>query len=405
MSKVRALAIVMLLVAPSCLGAGSAPPTILVDFSHDQFVSIFLKFFPSRVAVEQGDELVFKQTWTGEPHTVTGGKLADKVGEAMRPYLLEGKEIPDEPPSEVLEVEEAIGGAYGDEGLNQTLAQPCYIDSGEVPTDGEPCDTQDQPRFDGSQVLYNSGVIPYEGPQGNEFRVSFAEDTEPGTYFFYCVVHGPLQSSYIEVKEQGAGADSAQDVARRAREEINELAGPYLDLFERARDDGEITVKSYAGHTQNIEGNFAGIYDRRVIEEGSGGEAMINEFIPRRITARAGEPITWNLIGWHTISFGVPEYFPILEFEEDGTVAWQDRVEEVAGGATEFDMTEEEQYDETRTEPVRFDGGTYDGEGFWSSGAIDADPYVEYTMTITEPGTYRYACLVHPPMVGTVEVT
>ena len=30
--------------------------------------------------------------------------------------------------------------------------------------------------------------------------------------------------------------------------------------------------------------------------------------------------------------------------------------------------------------------------------------YVEYTMRISEPGTYRYACLLHPPMVGTVVV-
>ncbi len=55
--------------------------------------------------------------------------------------------------------------------------------------------------------------------------------------------------------------------------------------------------------------------------------------------------------------------------------------------------------------PPTFDGGTYNGEGPWSSGLIGSPPYLEYTMRISEPGTYDYACLIHPPMVGTIEVT
>jgi plastocyanin len=54
---------------------------------------------------------------------------------------------------------------------------------------------------------------------------------------------------------------------------------------------------------------------------------------------------------------------------------------------------------------VKVDGGTYSGSGFWSSGVISADPYLEYTLRIAKPGTYDYACLLHPPMVGKVVVS
>jgi hypothetical protein len=108
------------------------------------------------------------------------------------------------------------------------------------------------------------------------------------------------------------------------------------------------------------------------------------------------------MFGFHTISFGVPKYFPVLTFGKDGSVKRNPKLDPAAGGAK---TQEEPDFDPENDEPIRFDGGKYDGSGFWSSGAIGGDPYVEYTMRITKPGTYRYACLVHPPMVGTVEVT
>jgi plastocyanin len=53
----------------------------------------------------------------------------------------------------------------------------------------------------------------------------------------------------------------------------------------------------------------------------------------------------------------------------------------------------------------KIDGGTYDGTGFWSSGLFGAEPYAEYTLRISKPGTYPYACLIHPSMIGQVVVT
>jgi hypothetical protein len=55
------------------------------------------------------------------------------------------------------------------------------------------------------------------------------------------------------------------------------------------------------------------------------------------------------------------------------------------------------------------DGGTWDGAGFRSSGfpiCLGGDcPPARFSLTFTKPGTYRYACLLHPAMIGTVVVT
>ena len=54
--------------------------------------------------------------------------------------------------------------------------------------------------------------------------------------------------------------------------------------------------------------------------------------------------------------------------------------------------------------PVTFDGGTWDGTGFHSSGSANALGDFFYKLTFTKAGTYKYECLIHPDMLGTVKV-
>jgi hypothetical protein len=106
----------------------------------------------------------------------------------------------------------------------------------------------------------------------------------------------------------------------------------------------------------------------------------------------------------HTITFDVPSYFPPVQFLKDGTVRLNPKLDKPAGGAPEPPKHEGEE-DGGGGGPEKIDGGTYDGTGFWSSGLVGAEPYLEYTVRISNPGTYKYACLLHPPMVGTVVVS
>ena len=83
------VAATLALVSVSCgvLGGGANQRTIFVDFSHDEFNSFFLFNFPKKVDVHPGTTLVFRQTWTGEPHTVTGGTVVDEKVAGGRPLI------------------------------------------------------------------------------------------------------------------------------------------------------------------------------------------------------------------------------------------------------------------------------------------------------------------------------
>ena len=277
--------------------------------------------------------------------------------------------------------------AFNDEGdIAQNVGMPCYLDKGAPPEKSDQACSkteQRQPDFDGRQSFYNSGIIPYEGGNGNTFKVKLADDIEPGTYLFYCAVHGPGQLSEIEVKDRDAEVPSQGDVARETRREITAVNEPLEKVYREAVDNNRFTLDDEA-----IEGPFAGLYSPK------NDHALINEFIPRELRVKAGEPVTWKMFGSdHTISFGVPRYFPIIDFS-GGRVKINAKLGEPAGGAPEAPD------DETKV-----DAGTYDGTGFWSSGLVGAQPFLEYTVRVSKPGTYDYACLIHPPMVGKLVVT
>jgi len=396
--------------------SGPQERTIRVDFSHDEFASFFLEYYPRTVTLRPGDTAVFRQTWTGEPHSVTMGTLVDTLVELVDPFIVrmkEGEPLPDEPPPGVMEAEEPLPYMFGDslEEVNQLAAQPCYIESGDMPGDlSQPCEQQEQPDFKGTETYYNSGFIPYEGPGGNEFRVRLSDDIEPGTYYYYCNYHGPLMSGAIEVVGKGEAIPSQEEVNRRAREEIEQSAGPLRRELEKAQagelevTEDEAALLRRSGHirpgTTIFRGNLSGLY-----AEEATFMAGINEFIPKEIQARVGEPVTWINLGMHTISFNVPRYFPVISVEDDGTVVYNPQVPPAAGGAPQPpEPFSNEEEGEGPPQPVRIDAGTFDGEGFWSSGLIGADPWVHYTIRFSRPGTYKYACLIHPPMTGTVVV-
>lgn len=93
------------------------------------------------------------------------------------------------------------------------------------------------------------------------------------------------------------------------------------------------------------------------------------QYYPGTITVDVGDTVTWSVASGepHTISFGPPPG----PFGSDQNMA-------PAGGSS------------------------YDGTGFVSSGLIFMGK--TYALTFTKPGTYNYACMIHPSMRGTVVV-
>lgn len=465
------VAAMLALLVGSCGGDEAATRRVLVDYSSDEFASFALFNYPAKVQVRQGDVLEFKQTWTGEPHTVTGGTTVDKTlrdGAAWMDFfggfdglLASGAELPDpespgeatvgdlmraiaaaedadardkfiegyeglvaiglalpplqesstEPFAELVKIidtesEEFFAGlpsAFDDDDqLAQNVSQPCYLDEGTPPDDpAKPCSEADQrqPAFTGRHSYYNSGVIPYEGERSNTFRVEIADDAEVGSFLFYCAIHGLGQRSEVEIVEAGAKIPSQSEINRQVRTETAEVTKSLGEIYRDAKDDLKVELP---GFDEPVAGPFAGLPGK--------GHTAINEFVPRVITVEANEPITWKMMGSdHTISFDVPKYFPIMEFLDDGRVRINPKMYPAAGDAVPYEPPDEEVEgggEEEEGDGVeRHDGGTFDGKGFWSSGLIGGEPYLEYTMRISKPGTYAYACLLHPPMVGQIKVT
>ena len=137
-----------------------------------------------------------------------------------------------------------------------------------------------------------------------------------------------------------------------------------------------------------------------------------------------GEKVTWKVIGGHTISFGdVPSYDAQFRMAEDGTVSLNPSHYEPQGGWPGMPEHEDEgdegppgeegsseggppsEEDDGPPPEVSLDAGTWDGDGFVSSGVVfgEGSPLL-YSVTFSKAGTYDYACLIHPRMVGKVTV-
>jgi plastocyanin len=422
---VATLVVLFALVAlPACGdsggGSGSGETrTVLVDYNHDEFAGSFLSYFPKSVTVHPGDTVTFKQAWTGEPHSVTMGTLTDGLMREVMPII---RKYPDVESAEQLKAKDpAAYDVYSrvclDNGkieedpnslcpsipdmatfggpdvlsMNQNGAQPCFLDTGAPPLDKDtPCPKRAQPAFNGRQAFYNSGFIHYEGAQGNTFKVKLSDDIKPGNYQYFCNLHSPFaMSGAIEVKPKAAKTPSQSEVDRQARKEIEKQAAPLLKAFNEAKA-GKVVVNG-----KPFKGNVAG-YGAADEEE---LPAFISEFIPNPIKAKVGEKVTWYVEG-HTVSFDVPRYFPIATVAKSGKVTFNPR----AVKAVNSPVAEPAEGPPDGPPPVaEVDAGKWDGRGFISSGVPDGA--TNWSLTFTRPGKYKYACLIHPRMVGEVDVS
>ena len=404
-------------------GSGSGENrTVLVDYNHDEIAASFLTYFPRSISVHPGDTITFKQAWTGEPHSVTLGTLTDGLMREVLPLI---EKYPEVESAEQLKEVDPAGfevynrvcldngkieaspdsvcpalpdmATYGGEDvlkMNQNGAQPCYLDSGLPPQDKDtPCPKREQPEFNGRQSFYNSGYIHYEGDQGNTFKMTLSEDIKPGNYQYYCNLHSPFaMAGAIEVKPKATSIPSQSEVDRTARREIERDAAPLLKGFEEAKA-GKASID---GETP-FKGNLAGYY------KDDFEHAFLSEFIPNPIKAKVGEKVTWFVSG-HTVSFDVPRYFPIATVAKDGTVTFNPRaVQPVNSPRAEPPEGGGGPPGEGPPEPVEVDAGKWDGSGFISSGVPDSDTL--WSLTFTKAGKYKYACLIHPRMVGEVDVS
>lgn len=110
---------------------------------------------------------------------------------------------------------------------------------------------------------------------------------------------------------------------------------------------------------------------------------VANAFYPRSLEVGVGDTIAWQFQGFHTVTFLSGQQPPPLEVREGDKAYFNPKIFFPAGGKA------------------------YAGTGFSNSGTPALDPKappLKYSLTFTKAGTFRYDCLVHPGMSGTVTV-
>ncbi len=398
----------LLLLVPTLAGGCGLPGAaneherqVLVDYHFDQYAAVFAAYFPKQVSVHPGDTVVFKQSWTGEPHTVTMGTAVDEVYSVIWKYLKDGPPFPEKPPDDpaagaALNKLSALPSAQSQSssGFGQQGAQPCYVESGKLPDPGEkPCPNRTLKAFNGRQVFYNSGIIPYQGDQGNTYRLAIAADAAPGTHYYLCLIHGPLMSGAVTIAPAGQSIPSQADVNAEAQKQVKKMSDPFLKALKDAQAGG------------GAQGNLAGVQTPATID------GSLTEFVPRTIKVKARQKVTWRIVGdFHTVSFDVPKYLPEITIAKDGAVSYTKETSDAVGGPgfpAPSGSGGPSSGPPPPSPPVHLDAGNYDGSHFLSSGLggpTDPTQEVTYSVTFTKPGTYKYACLVHPQMVGEVVV-
>jgi plastocyanin len=370
----------------SSSSSGAQTRTVQVDGSTDKFNAAFLAYFPNQVTARPGDTVSFKENWTGEPHTVTMGTLVEtglKAAQAAGPNA-------QQTPPDFAKLPTLLPQGPGD--FQQNAAQPCYLSTGAPPSDpNTPCAKAQQTptAFDGTQTYYNSGFLP----EGDTFAVKLSPNIKPGEYHYYCNLHGPDMSGSIVVKDKNASIPAQSDVDKAATSQKDVLVNKILPAHNDAMA-GKFPlpgVKNVAGYlSQDIP------------------TVVINEFIPAEIQAKVGEKVTWTVLGPHTLSFGKAPIAPGKFVSKSPDGAWHLNL--AAGAPVGFPPPPEPPSGPppANASPVTpINGGTFDGTGFKSTGALlgFGPPLPQPSLTFTKPGTYAYVCLIHPKMGGTVKVT
>ena len=341
-----------------------------------------IAYFPDKLTAHPGDTLQFHSNFRGEPHTVTFGAMINRGLAALDKLTPQQQQLLREPPPEAKDIPQFF--PLGDPATTepgQSAAQPCFLDSG-VPPPTKACPKRAQPDFTGTQAFYSSGWVGAD----QTYSMKLASDLKPGTYQWICLVHGPEMRGKLTVVAKGQKADKPAAVTSAGQKKLDGFIAKLKPVAAKAGTDakpGEVS----AG---------IGIPNDRLFPAGG------MTFAPKVVSIPVGGTVTWNL-SFHTVSFNAPEDArPAFVKAANGTVSFNRKAIEPANSPKPPEPAQGSP--NGPPPPVTFDGGTWDGTGFHSSGSANALGDFFYKLTFTKAGTYKYECLIHPDMLGTVKV-
>jgi plastocyanin len=373
----------------SSSSSSSGGPTIQVDGTSDKLNFESIAYFPKAATVAAGTTLTFHSNFQGEPHTVTFGSSIDTALKAFNALPPDQQQQQGPPPPEIaaLKIPFVIpdDANFNDPStvkLNQSAAQPCVVAAGAFAPGAEPCPNQKPESYDGSQTFVNSGLLKAD----QDYELTLAPDLAPGTYSYVCLFHGPeMQGAITVVAKDATTAQSADAIKAAGQKEIDDAVTaltPEVDKATTGAQPGEVKAGVDAQHASAIQ------------------------FTPKEISVPVGGSVTWNL-GFHTVSFNAPEDArPDVIQDADGTWHFNAKSFTPVGYTPPAPPADSgpPASDASPPAPLNVDGGTFDGTSFYSSGAVNSNGEVLFKLTFSKAGTYKYTCLIHPDMEGTVKV-
>jgi plastocyanin len=367
---------VVVALAPGLRVTAASPQTfqVSVDGHTAENQTAFLSYFPHELSAHPGDTVEFDLADSGEPHTVTFGTLVDS-GVAALPTWTD----PNTEPPDLAKLPTLLPDGPGD--ANQVAANPCFVASGDPPADAtKACPTTDQPAFDGTASFYNSGWLAPDAP----FTMTLSPDLKPGTYNYFCLLHREGMMGTLTVVDPATEVKSPGDATAEGEAQIADDVAKLAPAVEAA---------NAAPPAQ------AGVFSQDV------QDAFSTTFTPDPISIPVGGSVTWLFMGPHTVSFNAPQSATTIRVEApDGTAHLNAAAGAPSGGPGAPPPAGPP---DPSAPPILVDAGTWDGTGFLSSGFIVSfppGPFYQYKVTFSKAGTYKYVCLIHTDMQGTVKV-
>jgi plastocyanin len=331
-----------------------APPKDQKAFNQPYGTDV-VDFFPSKVAIAPGDSVRF------DPVAFHNVDIPPKGGK-MLAQLAQGAPIAGSV--------DAAGAAFWFNGL------PNFAFASEL---------QNQANGLGKTLTYTGAKrivshIPLN--TANPFGVlkpMVVKFPKSGLYTYYCDLH-PGMKGYVSVLAKGAkpptAAQDRKAIAQQARSELK-----VAKTLNKAKVPPNTMYVGYAGLKGKVE---------------------YFNFLPNSLTVNAGTTVTFAMspgsFETHTATTGPGDYLT-------------DPASYIGVIADSFNLPQFDPRGVYPSEPLGTTGRltpTFHGNGFWNSGAMDTQaatlPQSSSRVTFAAPGTYRFVCLVHPVMRGTVIV-
>jgi plastocyanin len=226
-----------------------------------------------------------------------------------------------------------------------------------------------------ARVNVSSGIIA-PGPNGKPVSATYTFPTQGG-YKMICAIH-PGMEMVVNVKATGAPVQTAQDVAGRAKVEV---------------DAAWAKAKTLA----------AAKTPANTVYQGVGGKTTILGFFPKELRVKAGTAVSFvNKAPSepHNVAFGPKKYLDQFAKQHD-LFPMGPNAKNQAAPVHVYGTDPRGQYS--------YDGKNH-GNGFFVTPLTDAVPASPLPavsrVTFTAPGRYHYICFLHgPDMAGDIVVT